>query len=382
MSVWSNAWWNWAAPVSVQAAVIALLVAVILAALRRMSVRRPELEAGLIWLVPLRLIVPVVLTSPIGLMPAFANGTSTPVTPGVATFATPAVGDFVVLAFLVWLGGVGGFECYWISWSRRVLRRLRAGLTEAPDDLTKRARELATTLGLRRVPRLAVSDDVVIPCLIGWWRPTVVLPQRFVRDGGRVLDHVLLHEMAHVRRRDPWRSLFATQVQILFWFHPAAWWARWALTERIEIGCDTRVAEALGDDATDYRRTLLELGRRLIDDDENNATPALAFFRGRGRLVARLDQLTAWTSSSSPDPRWGGRCLSVLLPVTIFMGSMSSPAEVVMVADARIVVASEADAVSPTAPIPSTPGCFRTRFHVMREINLREGLEVPRYLLE
>ena len=42
----------------------------------------------------------------------------------------------------------------------------------------------------------------------------------------RAVEAVMAHEIAHVRRRDPWIRVLETVATSLYWWHPAAWLAR------------------------------------------------------------------------------------------------------------------------------------------------------------
>src|SRR6185503_6185464 len=55
------------------------------------------------------------------------------------------------------------------------------------------------------------------------------------------LRSVLLHEMAHVRRRDNLTGLIHRAVEVLFWFHPLIWWMGARLNDERERACDEDV---------------------------------------------------------------------------------------------------------------------------------------------
>jgi hypothetical protein len=101
----------------------------------------------------------------------------------------------------------------------------------------------------------------------------------------RQLEHVLLHELAHLQRRDAWWSLACLAVQVAYWFHPIAWLACRRLAVLRECACDEAVARLLGADASGYRRTLLELARPLM---AKGASPGLGLFWSRSQLLERL----------------------------------------------------------------------------------------------
>ncbi|PTR28540.1 beta-lactamase regulating signal transducer with metallopeptidase domain [Luteibacter sp. OK325] len=119
----------------------------------------------------------------------------------------------------------------------------------------RRAREL----GLRRSPRLAVSDEVESPQVIGLWRPTILLP---LDDGlgDDELDMALMHELAHVRRGDLVLGWIPAAARTLFFFHPLVHFAvrEYALCR--EAACDALVVSRGRQAPKTYGRLLLRLG--------------------------------------------------------------------------------------------------------------------------
>ena len=104
---------------------------------------------------------------------------------------------------VVWLAGAVALLARLLValWAlRRTIARARAAQDEA---LLGPAREAAQALGLRRMPRLLLTDEPVTPFVCGVLRPTVVLPAELARGmPPDELHAVLAHEFAHVRRRD------------------------------------------------------------------------------------------------------------------------------------------------------------------------------------
>jgi hypothetical protein len=54
-------------------------------------------------------------------------------------------------------------------------------------------------------------------------------------------DTLLVHELAHLRRRDHWVRRLEFAVTFLYWWHPVLWWARREIQEAEEQCCDAWV---------------------------------------------------------------------------------------------------------------------------------------------
>ena len=93
-----------------------------------------------------------------------------------------------------------------------------------------------------RAVTLCVSDDLRVPTAIGFTRPLVVIPSWAMEELSTLeLNAILLHELAHLRRRDDWTNLIQKIVGALLFFHPAVWWIEKKLALEREMACDDLV---------------------------------------------------------------------------------------------------------------------------------------------
>jgi beta-lactamase regulating signal transducer with metallopeptidase domain len=192
---------------------------------------------------------PVVLEPPQGIEPSPATA---PVAPVQARVSWP------VIVLAVWLAGSAAWGLLLVSRLAR-LRLLLREARPAPPAVLRRARELAATLGLARCPRIAFLRAAVPPFL---WalsgRPLVVLPaQLWGRLDAAQRDSLLLHELAHLRRRDHWVRGVELIALALYWWNPVLWWARLRLHEAEEQCCDAWVSWALPKAARAYAEALV-----------------------------------------------------------------------------------------------------------------------------
>ncbi|MCP4640912.1 MAG: M56 family metallopeptidase [bacterium] len=143
-------------------------------------------------------------------------------------------------------------------------------------------RRLARQAGLRRTPRLRVTDAVAGPMLVGLLRPTILLPKMPDETGERAgLSSILAHELAHVRTHDLWWNVALEALCYVLWFHPAAWRVARIHETACEEACDAD-AVRLDGNADGYRRTLARLAL-----DMAGVRPGLAIPMARPAHIAR-----------------------------------------------------------------------------------------------
>jgi len=96
----------------------------------------------------------------------------------------------------------------------------------------------------------------------GGRRPVVLLPSGAETWPEDRLRSVLLHEMAHVKRRDWACHRLADVTCALYWFHPLVWLTARRLRAESEVACDDLVLSS-GIAAPEYARHLLEIAGAL-----------------------------------------------------------------------------------------------------------------------
>jgi beta-lactamase regulating signal transducer with metallopeptidase domain len=167
-----------------------------------------------------------------------------------------------------------------------LLRRTRRRAEPCPSGpLAEALAEAAMQLGVRSPVSLRLDARSTIPLVWGVLRPCLLLPAE-ARDWSRdQLRSVLLHELAHLKRRDPLVQALAQVALALHWFNPLAWLAAWRLHVERERACDDLVL-ASGVRSSEYATHLLRVATELTPAPWTSAC-GLAMAR-RSSLEARL----------------------------------------------------------------------------------------------
>ena len=160
--------------------------------------------------------------------------------------------------FVVWLTGC---LLFYLLVAQRYLKLNRSiNQMQLVDEgpLRIRLEKIALELGIRRLPELYLSQEATSPFLCGFKRPSIILPRQLVDELSPAdINSVLLHELNHWRRRDPWVGWLQVVAQGLFWFHPFVWLANTRLRHERECACDEAVLQSGNCEPTRYGEALL-----------------------------------------------------------------------------------------------------------------------------
>src|ERR1035438_6784326 len=146
----------------------------------------------------------------------------------------------------------------WVLGSLLLLIRLTASYAalcrksgraiNAPESMQTRAGNWLALLGARgRTVRLAISAEISVPVATGPRRPSILIPaQLFEELGDDDLEHIGLHEAAHLARRDDYALMAQRVLESVLALHPVVRWITRQIDLEREIACDDLVVEATG----------------------------------------------------------------------------------------------------------------------------------------
>src|SRR5215475_6678310 len=156
---------------------------------------------------------------------------------------------------------------------------------------------LRTLPAIGRHARLLLSDEASSPMAVGFLKPAVILPDSLLSDlEPAELDHVLLHESAHLARFDDWTNLGARILAGALVFHPVALWILRQIEREREIACDEWVVARTGQ-ARAYAASLARMYERRLSQEQRLAT---GIFGRQSRTAQRIALLVKPGREFSP----------------------------------------------------------------------------------
>lgn len=250
--------------------------------------------APLLWLVP---------------EPALPAAPFAPTAAGSASFANSAPApDWLRLLPCAWALGAALFAVRALGGWAVILRLRRQGAPVIDPLILGAVQKWSAELGItRRIHVLTAA--VESPVTMGWWRPVVLLPLSALTGLGRAeLEAVLAHELAHIARHDYLVNWLQVWFEVIYFYHPAAWWLSSVLRRERERCCDD-IAVHLSGDRTRYARALLQLAEL-----QSCRPPALA--ARQGEIETRIRRILQMNQKAT-SPAWA-------LPLVLIIVSILS----------------------------------------------------------
>ena len=207
-----------------------------------------------------------------------------------------------VYGFMIWLLGVVLLSS-WLVLRLRHLRKenLNYSGEGLPEWFEHSLEQIAQRLKLRRPPEIVLSGKVCSPATFGLFRPVLLMPKDKVTNLSKTnAEHILLHELAHIKRGDLFVQGLYMLLQIVYWFNPLLWLMRTRLQSLRELCCDATVAMILKEKTFSYRETLLETAKQLLTERVGPGMGLLGLFENSKRLADRLKWLEKKTWKNRP----------------------------------------------------------------------------------
>ena len=213
----------------------------------------------------------------------------------------------------------------------RLCRCRREGVVVTDPRVSDGFRRAAKSLGVQRDVDVLACADLGEPVTVGALRPAVLLPRAYAKElTSDEIHAVALHEMSHIRARDPLLLSLVSLVRAAVFFQPLVWLAARQMAVLTEQSCDEAVLRVTGENAS-YARLLLGLARKARQGAPIRGLAA-ALVLARSSLVLRTESILSFGLRSMSGPSRtafaaavGGAVLSLFMAVTFTVGDSRSP---------------------------------------------------------
>lgn len=151
-----------------------------------------------------------------------------------------------VLALLWGAGCVTAFATHLFSYvrCRKIIRR--QGIPVENREILRQLDKLQEELGIRRKVTVKCYSGVSSPMAVGFFKPLLILPREDYASSELVF--ILKHELVHLMRHDMAVKLLFAAASAVHWFNPLIYMMRKKAFLDMELACDERVVQGMGED--------------------------------------------------------------------------------------------------------------------------------------
>lgn len=273
----------WLVNMSVSASITGLMISLI-GAIHKI----PRKIICALWIIPfLRMWIPIGMNSKYSLMSILSKFTAktVPVYEGNIDFSMT---NFVMgadtyfpftykAAALEWV-----FKAAMLIWMIVVVALAAAMITVYFSAKTERknARHLRDNI--------YISNQIATPTVYGLIHPQILLPREYAEDDFKL---ILMHETAHIKRKDNLWRIVALATACVHWFNPLTWLFLKTFLTNMELACDEAVLkQCTGEEKNRYAEMLLHCA-------ESKSLYASAF--GGAKLRVRMERILSYKKLSA-----------------------------------------------------------------------------------
>lgn len=176
---------------------------------------------------------------------------------------------------------------------------------------------LCEKLEITQTVKFLQSNLIETPVVVGWLKPIILVPASvFLQISPQQLETIIAHELIHIRRYDALVNLAQSFIEILFFYHPCAWWISSVIRTEREFAADEAVLEILENSQIIYAGALANL-EEIRQTAKITAPPVLVAANG-GHLMQRITKiLQKNTERKRVNSAWSATLALALLSVVL-----------------------------------------------------------------
>lgn len=217
---------------------------------------------------------------------------------------------------IIWAVGAFGVVGFYYLGSRK-LKRIKHFAEPPSEDILAIFDDCRTIASIKQRVCLLQSDMVTSPLSFGFGLPYIVLPSHVLQKlSEQEMEHILLHELTHVKHKDIWINFWLCTEQIIYWFNPFVWWAFSKMRSDREAYCDWSVLHGYNteEERLCYGDTLLQFASQ-----KNNTLiyPANSLFDHKKQIKYRIERIAGFKKETRIAKIIGCCCIIVLDLVTM-----------------------------------------------------------------
>ncbi|WP_147535451.1 M56 family metallopeptidase [Bacillus marasmi] len=219
------------------------------------------------------------------------------------------------VAYVIWLAGVLIFSIGTYLINRKLHNYIKHKPVVTDNRVLTILQNCKKSMSIKRSIPLQLSGNISSPTVLGYFRPKILISNLLINQlTDQQLQHIFLHELSHIKRRDVGVNWLMHILLILNWFNPILWWAYYCMREDQELACDAYALTFMADDEKlSYGNTIISLLEKYA---KYYQTPSLANLSRNKRSIKRRIILIKKFEKKSY--RWSALGIFTIIIVSVF----------------------------------------------------------------
>jgi len=169
--------------------------------------------------------------------------------------------DLVRHLYLLWLAGVLAVLIYNLVVYYSLLKKVKYMPRCIDDNIISILERCRQRIDVKKMPEIICCTESKGPSLMGHFKPKIIIsPEVLGSLSNEDLEHIFLHEIMHIKRKDILANWLMIILQAFHWFNPIVWYAFSEMRKDREIICDAWVLALLEPEKRkNYGNTIISL---------------------------------------------------------------------------------------------------------------------------
>ncbi len=254
IEMYAQKWFSFMVTSSIQLGLFIIFIFIIVILLRKQSAK----FLYLVWLIGLfKIFVPPTIELPTVISNSrFVVENQIPMImiPEIHITTTSIPGlDYQGFLFLLWIFITMSLFIFWV-YKALMFRR---SLSHSCREITKEILFSNKIFNSDRV-KILTGPNISMSFTKGVFTPKIYLPESALSWTQIELKALILHEMAHVKRKDVLIISIQNMLQLLYFFHPLLWFANIQISRYREKACDDFAIQTMQGKSLEYGKSLLK----------------------------------------------------------------------------------------------------------------------------
>lgn len=203
-----------------------------------------------------------------------------------------------ILGIFIWFTGAACVGVHILKRNIKLNNELKIGRSIDDKELMDCLEACRKRLGIKSSIKIREVFNINTPALYGIFNPMLLIPCSMLQNcSAGQLKYAIMHELAHLKRKDIPMNLLLSALIVIHWFNPLIWYAFFRMRQDAEIACDELVLSNLDKDGQkNYGLALIHIVE--IFSSNLKLSNAVGFMGNKSFIKKRIQKIAAYKKRS------------------------------------------------------------------------------------